>query len=727
MNPTYKFIFILCLVLPWFLTNAQSFYVNNSDGQLVLLNVNTGCTSNVLTSIGNGYTDIASHPDGFLYGIKGNSTVYRINVSTGTGTFLTSLTGSDDFFTSLTANAQGDLFAGSREGNLYSYNPASGVINYHGNMGFGSAGDLTYYESNLYMASDGNELVRIHPDNPSANFVFIDFSSVVNEEIWGIVSAVDGCDATTYATTGDNTSNFNSQIYLIDWDNQTIVYSCTSSHSIYGGASEYEFNASQGSITVDAIDYEEGDCINNTGGATVTATSINGSVSYSLDNSNFQNDGYFTGLPPGDYIIYMEDVVGCTFQTDITITLNTSLSIDAVNINNATCIGNDGSIVIEAISNSGGLSYSLDGVNFQGSNSFPNLAAGNYTVTVQDDDGCVATEDFSISVDINATINSVDLSNAICGEDNGSIQINASSNIGPVTYSIDGGANFQTENEFSNLPAGDYTIIISDANGCTLSNNYNIPFIPPFTLDNIVTENTSCGQNNGGIQINTTANGNTLSYSIDGNIYSDSNIFENIPSGNYTVSVIDENGCQEEDEVEIPLSYALELDDIIVTETGCLTQTGSITIEADGGPGIPILYQVNGIPNNTGIFENLGSGSYEINLSSGEGCELGPFTALIDDPCGIYIPNVFSPNGDRYNDKFTLYSPVEIEILTCKVFSRWGELVYERNNYLSSEFNNGWDGIFRGKEMNPGVFSYYFHINKNGEESILKGDVTLVR
>ncbi len=98
----------------------------------------------------------------------------------------------------------------------------------------------------------------------------------------------------------------------------------------------------------------------------------------------------------------------------------------------------------------------------------------------------------------------------------------------------------------------------------------------------------------------------------------------------------------------------------------------------------------------------------------------------------IYIPNAFSPNGDATNDLFSIYPDERIpEITNIKIFSRWGELVYQQNAYdphANASFNMGWDGSFRGKLMNPGVFTYFVEFRLiNGEQVILKGDVTLVR
>ena len=93
--------------------------------------------------------------------------------------------------------------------------------------------------------------------------------------------------------------------------------------------------------------------------------------------------------------------------------------------------------------------------------------------------------------------------------------------------------------------------------------------------------------------------------------------------------------------------------------------------------------------------------------------------------CGppyIYIPNAFSPNGDNENDVLYVRGML-LESMLFRVYNRWGELVFE-----STDRSVGWDGTFRGKPVNPDVFDYYLKaVCIDGEESILKGNVTLMR
>lgn len=96
----------------------------------------------------------------------------------------------------------------------------------------------------------------------------------------------------------------------------------------------------------------------------------------------------------------------------------------------------------------------------------------------------------------------------------------------------------------------------------------------------------------------------------------------------------------------------------------------------------------------------------------------------------IFIPNIFTPhNEDGFNDVFMIFGNNDKikQINTFRIFDRWGELVYEANNFLANDPSNGWDGFFRNERLNPGVFIYSAEIEFiDGFTKTYNGDVTLV-
>ncbi len=95
----------------------------------------------------------------------------------------------------------------------------------------------------------------------------------------------------------------------------------------------------------------------------------------------------------------------------------------------------------------------------------------------------------------------------------------------------------------------------------------------------------------------------------------------------------------------------------------------------------------------------------------------------------VYIPNVFSPNGDGVNDVFTIFGDDSVlEIVEFRIFQRWGEFVYFYQNFPPNDLHYGWDGTYEGTALNPQVFVYWVVVKfKDGREQFFEGGITLVK
>jgi gliding motility-associated-like protein len=119
--------------------------------------------------------------------------------------------------------------------------------------------------------------------------------------------------------------------------------------------------------------------------------------------------------------------------------------------------------------------------------------------------------------------------------------------------------------------------------------------------------------------------------------------------------------------------------------------------------------------------------TYVVNGVSRVGC-LSSDTVVIyvsKPPCEtIYFPSVFTPNGDNVNDNFgpLFTAPFASHIDIFRVYDRWGELVFETKDH-----NRSWDGIFHGIHQPPGTYVYYLQLTCKGQNTVMKGVVTLVR
>src|SRR3989338_542019 len=148
-----------------------------------------------------------------------------------------------------------------------------------------------------------------------------------------------------------------------------------------------------------------------------------------------------------------------------------AVSITNVATTPANCNTADGTITITANGGSGALEYSIDGVTFQPSNTFNAVLPGNYTVTVQDANGCQTTAPTTVSTVNGPSITNVATVDPSCNQTDGSIDITANSPNGGLQYSIDNGATFVAGNIFTLLAAGTYPIVVQDASGCQITSS----------------------------------------------------------------------------------------------------------------------------------------------------------------------------------------------------------------------------------------------------------------
>jgi hypothetical protein len=207
---------------------------------------------------------------------------------------------------------------------------------------------------------------------------------------------------------------------------------------------------------------------------------------------------------------------------------------------NSTCGNPNGSIIVSATYGIEPYQYSIDGINFQASNTFTGLAAGAYTITVKDNTGDTRTTTANVINESSPAL-TANTTTSTCSSDNGSITANASGGTPPLQYSING-TTYQSSNVFTGQFAGNYTVYVKDANGCISTTAVTIinESAPSLTA---TTTAASCTNNDGAITANATGGKAPLQYSLNGSTYQPINLFNGLSSGNYTVYVKDANNC----------------------------------------------------------------------------------------------------------------------------------------------------------------------------------------
>ncbi len=208
----------------------------------------------------------------------------------------------------------------------------------------------------------------------------------------------------------------------------------------------------------------------------------------------------------------------------------------------ASC-GSNGSFTITPSNGTAPYSYSIDGISFQTANVFSNLTPATYTVTVRDALGCVKNDTIIVTTGINCVSATAVAVDEKCGLVNGSITVTALNGMPPYTYSINGG-NFQSNNLFSNLTGGNYTITVKDSTRGTYNLVATVNVVNSNNLAlNYSATNASCSNNNGSITASGTGGVPPFQFSLNGGVYQNSGQFLNLNAGNFILAIRDANGC----------------------------------------------------------------------------------------------------------------------------------------------------------------------------------------
>jgi hypothetical protein len=270
-----------------------------------------------------------------------------------------------------------------------------------------------------------------------------------------------------------------------------------------------------------------------------------GGFTFSIDGENFA-PGSVISAPPGTYTVYAQDANGCIAQTNSTATVGGPAPIGLdLELLNPTCFGDtDGALSGEAAGGNGGYVYTIDGEEGEDALIAEGLAGGVYTIEVVDSEGCTATFE-AIIVDATEIELSLSADNLLCfGDEDGVIVAIAEGGTGELSFSFDGG-DFELTNEFDGLGAGEYSVIVSDENGCQVVASLELTEPTALTANSASTDESAQGA--GDASATATANGGTPPYSYSwtgpNGFSSDEQNLTGLSAGAYSVTVTDANGC----------------------------------------------------------------------------------------------------------------------------------------------------------------------------------------
>jgi gliding motility-associated-like protein len=359
----------------------------------------------------------------------------------------------------------------------------------------------------------------------------------------------------------------------------------------------------------------------------------------------------------------------------------------------------------------------------------PVSTAGTYTQTFAGQNGCDSTHSVALTV-LTAMQVTLNAQGPCPGAADGSAAAQVSGGLPPYQY--DWGSGPGSSASAGNLSPGNYTLLVTDANGCNASAGFSIQSAPPPSLTTEGQDVTCFGDTDGSLVI--TAADPGLSYSLDGQVFSGQAQWENLSPGDYTLYVQDAGGCIS----EIPFTIGQPAPINVLLPPGVSLQWGESeqlapVISPAGGVYVYAWSPPDGLSCTdceAPIAQPDFSGTYVLVVTDTLGCTARATVLVeVERNQDVFIPSMFSPNADGINDAFTIFSgPQVVSIRTMKVFDRWGEKVFEGADLRPNDLSQGWDGTFRGKPMNPGVFGYLAELEfANGIVLTYNGSLTLVR
>ncbi len=444
------------------------------------------------------------------------------------------------------------------------------------------------------------------------------------------------------------------------------------------------------------------------------------------DTPNADTTEDVSGLPYGYYTVLVMDTSNCGASGGDSILVNQppQIAIDTI-VTDITCFGdNDGCITANV---SGGVpSYTLAWSTGANINQVCSLAPGTYGITVTDAHNCtVSLTGIEVIEPTSLTLNT-NVQDVSCpGFNDGEVMAIATG--GTIAYSYLWSNNLSTTT-INQLAPGTYTITVTDAHSCTVSASATVNELPGIVLSGTPHDVTCYPLQNGFIQLTAITLHPPASF-IWNTGATTADIFA-LAAGNYSVTITDQNNCVADTSFTVAEGAAFTVEALPANTTVSLGTVVSLNVSSANGTIGSVLWQPsNGLDCSdciTPVSSPLQSINYFVTVTSDSGCVAWDSVHITVVPTyEIFIPNVFTPNGDGANDYFEVFGNKESwKQFNVMVFNRWGEKVYESN-----DMNFKWDGYFKGLLLNPGVFVYTVQLVflDNYVPKIYKGSVTLMR
>jgi gliding motility-associated-like protein len=345
----------------------------------------------------------------------------------------------------------------------------------------------------------------------------------------------------------------------------------------------------------------------NNGVASISANGGVGPYSF-LWNNGASNDSIIN-LAPGTYSVITTDANGCIANDTIIITQPNALIASSIISSSILCNGGNAVVSVTA---AGGIAP------YTGTGSFT-VTAGTYSYSISDNNGCLNSTSITVTEPSLLSISTTSTNVTCNGAANGTASITASGGIAPYIYLW---SNNATTSSITNLVPGLYTVLVTDANGCTVNASITITEPTILNASSVVSSSILCFGGNAVITISAT--GGTSPYTGVGNF--------NAPAGTQSYTVTDANGCIAQTNITVNQPGVLSGNSVVSQPILCFGGTGQVTVTAIGGT-LPYV--------GTGIQTVL-TGTYNYTVTDANGCT-GLTSISISEPSQLAI-NIVGTN-----------------------------------------------------------------------------------
>ena len=362
----------------------------------------------------------------------------------------------------------------------------------------------------------------------------------------------------------------------------------------------------------------------------------NGSISLNITNatppisylwSNGATSQNLNGLAAGVYCVTVTDANSITASECYTLTQPPAINVSNVSIQPSCNGSSNGSINITVSGGSG--PYTFVWSNGSITEDISGITAGTYTVTVTDATSCTSSSTIILGQPAALNIAGVSTSPSCFGGANGSVNITVIGGTPAFVYSWSNGASTE---DISGLSANNYSVTVTDANGCSATQTFSVTNPPQLTLSFMSVSPSCNGGSNG--SINTTVVGGTAPFTFvwTGGLSGEDPI--NVEAGTYFVTATDANGCTATGTVTVTEPQLLSLSTAVTDVTIPGGSNGSIDLTVTGGtPGFIYIWS-NGAT--TQDISGIVSGTYCVTVTDANGCS-SSICDFVDQPDSLAI------------------------------------------------------------------------------------------